>query len=106
MFGIATMTISIAIFTYQPHVFGIVCCLSGLLTTAMPILGQEISSSAEEFAKAAYACNWNDFDKKNRKAFAIILMMAQKVAGVSSGGFHFSNNLEIWQVKPSFFFKS
>lgn len=64
-----------------------------------PILGENVSSAAVDFALVASDINWIYLSNRNRKKLSMIIMMAQKPVGISSGKFHYSNHLEITQVR-------
>lgn len=98
--GVICVTISMTILAYhfEQVIFAIVAFVCAAFSFLYPFLGQEISSSAEAFEQAAYACDWHEFSMQNRRKVALIMLMSQKQVGVNSGGFHFSNYLEISQV--------
>lgn len=72
------------------------CVMFGSLI--YPFLGQRISSSGEDFAKAVYECQWLRVSPSLRKKVSLLLMMSQQPTGFNSGGFHYSNYLEIAQI--------
>lgn len=99
-FCVAVVSIAVTSFLYQPNEinFAIIALMSVIYNLLYPVFGEEISSSAEDFEKAIYYCDWNDMSVRNRKSVALILLMAQKPVGVTSGGFHFSNYTELSQI--------
>lgn len=78
------------------------CVMIGSLI--YPYLGEKISSTAEDFADAIYECQWLRVSPLLRKKVALLLMMAQMPVGFNSGGFHYSNYLEISQVNNKYFY--
>lgn len=103
LFCIICIVVSITILAYEfeEAVFGFAVILITALSLQYPLLGEEVSSTAEEFCRTVYECDWVHFSNRNRKKLALILLMAQQPVGVSSGGFHNANYLEVSQVsKP------
>lgn len=93
-----TMTFTIMIYEHKDVVFAIqgIVVFSGCLL--YPFLGERISKNAEKFLDVVYECEWLILSPSQRKAISLIIMMAQKSVGFSTGGFHFSNYMEITQV--------
>lgn len=100
IFCVMASTMAGLIFQYEQSswIFGVQCIFFTLYNFIFPIYGQKITNSAENFASAAYECNWIKFSPKNRRAVMMIIMQGQKVAGVTAGGFHYSNHAQITAV--------
>lgn len=103
LFCILCIVIAIIILTYEfeQAVFGFAVLLITALSFQYPLLGEEVSSRAEDFSKAVYECDWLELTVDNRKKIALIFMMLQKPVGNSSGGFHHSNFREVSQILRS-----
>lgn len=99
-FAIVCITIALITFQYEQEetVFACQCVLLFSIYLIYPYLGQEITTTAEDFADAGIECNWVDLSVVNKKKLGLIVMMAQQPVGLSSGGFHYSNYLEMSQV--------
>lgn len=69
-------------------------------------LGQRVTTSAVKFESAVYECEWLEFDPDARKQFRLILQLAQKSVGVTSGGFHYINHSQMTQVDQCFYYES
>lgn len=100
---LAVFAFVVSIVTFQYAIneagFGLSALFVGSQCLIYPYLGQQIGSSAEYFARTvAYNEDWLNLSPTNRKKLALIMMVAQKPAGIKTGGFHFSDFLEIGQV--------
>lgn len=80
-------------------VFAGVCGGFSAMNLIYPVLGERISSSAEKFEAAIYEVDWLAITPRARKELTLMLKMAQKPVGISTGGFHFCNHMEIAQVR-------
>lgn len=97
---IVCVIIPFLIVFYEPdeHVFIGSAIVVVTVSLIYPIFGEELSNNALNFVMATNECDWISLSNENRKKLAFILLMAQKPVGVSSGGFHYSNYIEIAQV--------
>lgn len=100
---VATMcaTMSVALFVYDSDnaAFGFQCMAAMAGCLVYPYLGEYISSAANQFVGDVYESDWASFPAVLRKRVMLMLMMAQRPVGFSSGGFHTANYMEISQVK-------
>lgn len=99
--AVLAIVVSMVTFQYASNEvgFGVSAAFVGSSSLVYPFLGQEISSSAEDFAEMVFYGDWLNLSHSNRKKLSLILMVAQKPVGIETGGFHFANFLEIGQVK-------
>lgn len=71
---------------------------AGLLFVLFPYFGQNIIDGADDFFLATYECDWLEFTLKEKKSLLLLMLMASRPIGLSSGGLHFSNYQELTDV--------
>lgn len=97
---VLALSVSITTFLFEPGETnsGISALMAVVFNFSYPVLGQWISSAAENFERAVYYCDWHNCSARNRKTLTMILLMASQPVGLSSGGYHLSNFMEISQI--------
>ena len=99
-FIVMSIVMSFTIFLHQKDdfVFGLEAIGFSTTNLVYPLLGQRVSSSAEQFGDTIYECLWLGLTPQFRKRVALMQLVSQRPVGFSSGGFHMSNHMEISQV--------
>lgn len=77
----------------------IMAVFNGLFCSIFPYFAQEIIDAADDFFLATYECNWLKFSVKDRKTLVLVMLMAGKPVGLSTGGFNLSSYQELTDVR-------
>lgn len=99
-FYVIVLTITGVVFQYEisEFVFGIQTSILCCITFVYPYFGQGVSQGGEDFALAISECEYDRLSPKKRRELSLLCLMAQREVGVTIGGFHNSNYLQMSMV--------